>query len=116
MTIGFFTRETGERRLETKRLLKKLSVVLILVAVLVAIAFAVRFYNLYRYHLEKQTRFMMDTYVTIYAIGPQKVTAPAIQSAMNRMQEIDAKFNVLNPESPIYAFNQEGIPITDPEI
>lgn len=100
----------------TKRLPKKLMPALILVAVLLAVPFAIRFYNLYQYHLEKQTRFMMDTYVTIYAVGPQRISSPAINLAMNRMQEIDVKFNALNPESPVYAFNHKGLPISDPEI
>ena len=100
----------------TKSLLKKLKPALILVAVLLAVPLAIRYYNLYQYHLEKQTRFMMDTYVTIYAIGPKRISSPAINLAMNRMQEIDTKFNVLNPESPIHAFNHKGIPISDQEI
>ena len=100
----------------TKRLPKKLKLALILVALLIAVPFAVRFYNLYRYHLEKQTRFMMDTYVTIYAVGPKRITSPAINSAMDRMQELDVKFNSLNPESPVYAFNHKGLPISDQEI
>ena len=54
--------------------------------------------------------------MTIYAVGTEKVTAPAIDSALDRMQEIDKKFNSQNPESPIYAFNHQGIPIADPEI
>jgi thiamine biosynthesis lipoprotein len=32
------------------------------------------------------------------------------------MQEIDVKFNMLNRESPIFAFNHEGVSISDPEI
>lgn len=116
MTIICFTGETGERRFVTKGLLKKLKLALILVALLVAVAFSVRFYNLYRYHLEKQTRFMMDTYVTIYAVGPKRITSPAIKLAMNRMQEVDAKFSALKPGSPVHAFNHRGIPISDPEI
>lgn len=106
----------GEERFVKKGALKKLKPALILVAVLLAVPFAVRSYNLYRYHLENQTRFMMDTYVTIFAVGPKRITSPAIKSAMDRMQEIDAKFNSLNPGSPVYAFNNEGLPISDPEI
>lgn len=100
----------------TKRPLKKMKAALILVVVLIAALFAFRYYNRYRYHLEKQTRFMMDTYVTIYAVGPKSITSPAINLAMNRMQEIDKKFNSLNPDGPIYAFNHKGIPISDEEI
>jgi thiamine biosynthesis lipoprotein len=77
---------------------------------------ATRQYNLYRFHLEKQTRFMMDTYVTVFAIGPQSKTLPAINAALDRMQAVDAKFNSRNPASPVYAFNRQNIPITDREI
>ena len=98
------------------RLLKKWKLALLSVATLTLVLSGIRFYNLYRLHLEEQTRFMMDTYVTIYAVGTEKVTAPAIDSALDRMQEIDQKFNSQNPESPIYAFNHQGIPISDPEI
>ena len=32
------------------------------------------------------------------------------------MQEIDTRFNIHNPESPLYAFNNMGTPVSDPEI
>jgi thiamine biosynthesis lipoprotein len=54
--------------------------------------------------------------VTIYAVGPKTVTAPAINSALDRMQQVDIKFNSQNPASPVYAFNHQGLPISDPEI
>jgi FAD:protein FMN transferase len=95
---------------------KKFGLALILVVVFIGAVLAFRYYNLYRFHLEKQTRFMMDTYVTIYAVGPRKITAGAIDAALDRMQEVDAKFNSRNPKSPVYAFNHEGKPISDPEI
>jgi thiamine biosynthesis lipoprotein len=98
------------------RLLKKWRLALLSVAALILVLAGIRFYNLYRFHLAEQTRFMMDTYVTIYAVGTEKVTDPAINSALDRMQEIDNKFNSQNPKSPIYAFNHQGIPISDPEI
>ena len=88
----------------------------LLVGALVAASLVVRIYNARRFHLEKQTRFMMDTFVTIYAVGPQKLTSRAIDLALDRMQEVDTKFNMFNPESPVYAFNHEGVPISDPEI
>ena len=97
-------------------LLKKWKLVALSVVILILVLSGIRFYNRYRFHLEEQTRFMMDTYVTIYAIGPEKIAAPAITSALDRMQEIDKKFNSQNPESPIYGFNHQGIPISDPEI
>ena len=102
--------------MKKSRLRKKLMLAFILVAVVFLVSLGIRLYNQYRFHLEKQTRFMMDTYVTIHAVGPQNATAPAINSALDRMQEIDTKFNVQNPDSPIYAFNHMGTPISDPEI
>lgn len=87
-----------------------------MILVLFGASLAIRYYNLYRFHLEKQTRFMMDTYVTVHAIGPKKTTARIINLALDRMQELETKLNHLNPKSPIYAFNLYGTPITDPEI
>ena len=102
--------------MKIKLLPGKIKVVLLLLGAVVIGFWAVRIYNLHRYHLEKQTRFMMDTYVTIYAVGPEKTTAPAVEKALDRMQEVDLKFNPLNPRSPLYAFNRQGDPISDPEI
>jgi thiamine biosynthesis lipoprotein len=109
-----FMREEG--RVKKTRLLKKWKLVALSVFILIVVLTGTRFYNRYRFHFEEQTRFMMDTYVTIYAVGPEKVTAPAITSALDRMQEIDNKFNSQNPESPVYTFNHQDIPIADPEI
>lgn len=95
---------------------RKLKLALILVFVLFGASLAFRYYNLHRYHLEKQTRFMMDTYVTVFAVGPKKTTSRAIDLALDRMQEIDTKFNLLNPKSQIYAFNHRSEPISDKEI
>ena len=96
--------------------MKKLKTLFILMLAVAAGLWGIRAYNSYRYHVEKQTRFMMDTYVTIYAVGPKQITSKAIELALNRMQEIDVKFNSLNPKSLIYAFNHSGAPISDPEI
>ncbi|MDP2646846.1 MAG: FAD:protein FMN transferase [Desulfobacterales bacterium] len=95
---------------------KKWKWVLISVCALLLVLLGIRYYNLYRFHLEKQTRFMMDTYVTIYAVGPQGRSVEAVNAALDRMQEVDVKFNALNPVSPVYAFNHRGVPIADPEI
>lgn len=111
-SVSFKRRSLSEKN----RPLKKLILALGLIAVLVCAALGVRFYNSYRFHLEKQTRFMMDTFVTIYAIGPEKLTSRAVDLALDRMQQIDNKFNILNEESPLYAFNHEGVPISDQEI
>jgi len=87
------------------------------IAVLIAAAFwGIKFYSAQMPNTEKQTRFLMDTYVTITAIGPREIVSPAVDLAFNRIQEIDFKFNSLNPKSPIYAFNHQNQPITDPEI
>lgn len=86
------------------------------VLVLFLSSLAVRSYNMHRYHVEKQTRFMMDTFVTLYAVGPESVAAAAVKAAFERMQEVSERFNHLDPKGPIYAFNIAGTPITDPEI
>jgi FAD:protein FMN transferase len=112
--ISTFTTEGF--RVKKKRPLKWLGFGLILFAVILAGLFAIRQYNLYRFHLEKQMRFMMDTYVTVYTIGPKTKTLPAINAALDRMQAVDAKFNSRNPGSPVYAFNVQNAPITDREI
>jgi len=66
--------------------------------------------------LQKQTRYLMNTYVTIHAGGAPEPTSKAIGLALDRRQEVDVKFNCLNPKSPIYAFNHAGARINDPEI
>ena len=86
------------------------------VVVLFLASLAVRAYNMHRFHVEKQTRFMMDTFVTIYVVGPPRIGSAAIKAAFERMQEVADKFNHLDPKGPIYAFNHYGSPITDPEI
>lgn len=96
--------------------MRKLKIVFIVIVVIFAGLWGIRVYNGYRHHVEKETRFMMDTYVTIYAVGPKAITSKAIGLALDRMQEIDVKFNALNPKSPIYAFNHNNIPISDSEI
>jgi len=65
--------------------------------------------------VQKQTRFLMDTYVTIQVPGDARAIK-TIEKALDRMEEVDRKFNVLNAESPLYRFNHENVPITDPEI
>lgn len=66
--------------------------------------------------LEQQRRIMMTTYVTIYAYGRKPAVSKAIDRAFERMQEVTDKFNAHNPDSPLYAFNQNGTPIKDEEI
>jgi thiamine biosynthesis lipoprotein len=112
--ISTFTTEGF--RVKKKRPLKWLGFGIVLLAVILAGLFATRQYNLYRFHLEKQTRFMMDTYVTVYTIGPKSKTLPAINTALDRMQAVDAKFNSRNPSSPVNTFNTQNVPITDHEV
>ena len=69
----------------------------------------------------KRTRFLMDTYCTmkvpVYGeIWTREAVDKAINRAFERMEQIDRKFNILNTDSPLYHFNNEGIPITDKEI
>lgn len=65
--------------------------------------------------IQSQTRFLMDTYCTIQVPGNIEVLG-AIEQAFNRIEEIDEKFNALNPESPVYDFNNSNEAITDEEI
>jgi len=101
---------------EIKFKVKKLKPIFIVIIAIFAGLWAIRSYNASRFHVEKETRFMMDTYVTIYAVGPKAVILKAIELALNRMQEIDIKFNSLNPKSPVYAFNHTLESVSDKEI
>ena len=68
--------------------------------------------------LVKRSRFLMDTLCAIQApnrLGRLKTEA-AIERAFDRMAALDKKFNVVNPESPVYKFNHDRTPITDPEV
>ncbi len=59
---------------------------------------------------------LMDTDVTVAVAGPRVPAAAAARAALARMGEIAVKFNALDPESPLYAFNHRGEPLADPEI
>lgn len=65
--------------------------------------------------IQKETEFLMDTYVTIQAPGNKKVRS-IIFKAFNRMHEIDRKFNILNQDNDLYRFNNQNEPIGDEEI
>lgn len=95
-----------------KRTLQIISVIILLCLGL----WSLRQADLRKYYMEKETRLMMGTYATISALGPKEITAKAINSAFIRMQEIEVKFNPVNPQSPVYAFNKNNKPIFDPEI
>ena len=66
--------------------------------------------------MRKQTRLLMDTYVTIQAMGRTRVAGSAIEAAFARLEEISRKFNHLDSTSPVYAFNTRNVPLTDPEV
>lgn len=95
--------------------IKKLFLILIILMILAGIAAKV-VYKYLKYPVEKQTRFMMDTYVTIHTLGPKDITVKAVNLAFARMQQIDEKFNALNVKSPLYAYNKYGVAISDEEI
>lgn len=65
--------------------------------------------------MQKRTRFLMDTYCTITVQGDKRVLT-IIDKAMDRMQDIDKRFNVNTPGSQVYRFANENLPITDNEI
>jgi FAD:protein FMN transferase len=66
--------------------------------------------------VRKQTRLLMDTYVTIQVLGRGPVADSAIDAAFCRLEEISREFNHLDSASPLYAFNTRDVPITDPEL
>ncbi len=66
--------------------------------------------------LAERTRFLMGTYVTVFAAGPADEALAAADAALDRMEEVDDKFHALNPNSPLYLFNNQGVPVTDGEI
>ena len=65
--------------------------------------------------VQKQTRFLLDTYCTIQIPGKKEVLS-FIEKSFRRVEEIDKKFNVLDQESPVFNFNQKNEPIADKEI
>jgi len=66
--------------------------------------------------LRRETRLMMDTYVTISVLAPGPKAQAGLDSAFARLEQIDIKFNHLDSTSPLYAFNERNVPIADPEI
>jgi len=84
----------------------------------VILIFVILFLGLKHYEsdsLQSQTRYLMDTFCTIKVPGDIEVLK-SIEQALDRIEEIDRKFNILNPESPLYDFNNNNTPITDEEI
>jgi thiamine biosynthesis lipoprotein len=96
--------------------MKRLKIIFSILALIMLGFWGVRLYNTHRPYVERETRFMMDTYVSVSVAGPKEISSKAADLALDRMQEIDVKFNALNPKSPLYAFNHKNEPITDPEI
>lgn len=87
------------------------------VIILICLAFwSMKQVNLDASHVEKETRLLMGTYVTVIVLGPKESSVKAMKAAFMRMQEIDVKFNPINPASPVYAFNKKNEPIADSEI
>lgn len=65
--------------------------------------------------VQKQTRYVMDTYCTIQIPGDKSVI-PFIERSFLRIEEIDKKCNVLNPESPLFGCNKSNGVFADKEI
>lgn len=63
-----------------------------------------------------ETRFFFNTVCTIKIPADEKNAKEAIDAAFARIAEIHQKFNVTSATSPLYAFNNAGIPIKDKEI
>jgi thiamine biosynthesis lipoprotein len=59
---------------------------------------------------------MMDTYVTVSAVASGPKADAGLDSAFARLEQISHKFNHLDTTSPIFAFNERNVPITDTEI
>jgi len=95
---------------------KKFKIFFSIAGLLVLVLYGIKLFNSRAEQIEKETRFMMDTFVSISAVGPKLVTAKAIRLAFDAISEVDVRFNPLNPKSQIYAFNVKGEPITDKEI
>ena len=89
---------------------------LLLFVAVVVLAVLAKAYAAFNFYSEQQTRFMMDTYVSISATGRQDVVPAAVSAALDRVQQIAVKFSAQDPRSPVYAFNHEGRPLADKEI
>ena len=65
--------------------------------------------------MQKQTRFLMDTYCTVQVPGGLEVL-DAIEAALDRMEVVDRRFNVLDSSNALYQFNHYSETISDQEI
>ena len=95
---------------------RKRAIFFFILGLLFAFALGLRIFNANRFHLEKRTVFLMDTFVSVCAVGPKSQTLEPLRLALERMRQINEKFNAFNPKGQIYAFNHLGAPITDAEI
>ena len=86
----------------------KISIIILTAIILVGACFFILKTNT-NPALQKQTRFLMDTYCTIQAYGPKSEADKAMTAALDRMEEIDEKFNFLNTTSPLYNFNFKDV-------
>ncbi len=96
--------------------MKKLNIFFAVVLILALCAWSIRSYNLSKNRLQSQTRFLMDTYVSVYVAAPKKEAFIAMNRAFERMKEVASKFNAYDVKSPLYLFNQKNLPISDPEV
>ncbi|MBN2464656.1 FAD:protein FMN transferase [candidate division WOR-3 bacterium] len=66
--------------------------------------------------VQKRTSLLMDTYATISVFAPGPNAAAGLDSTFARLEQISSKFNHLDSTSPLYAFNERNVAITDPEV
>ncbi|MCK5451496.1 MAG: FAD:protein FMN transferase [Candidatus Omnitrophica bacterium] len=90
--------------------------VLIALVGLLVILSGIKIYVLKKNRIDKQTRFLMDTYVTVHIPFTQDNSSEIIDKVLDRMEETARKFNLRDENSPIYKFNEENLYIQDPEI
>lgn len=96
--------------------MKKFKIFFAIAVLLILVLYGIKAYNSGAGHIEKETRFLMDTFVTISAIGSKPVTSKAIRLAFEAIEDVDVRFNPLNPKSQVYAFNVRGESITDTQV
>ena len=92
---------------------KKIVLPITIILCLVVIVYVIKRYK--ESQVQKQTRFVMDTYCTIQIPG-NKGVIPFIEESFQRIEEIDKKFNILNPEGALFDFNQKNVMVIDKEI
>lgn len=66
--------------------------------------------------VRRRSALLMDTFVTVTVIAERGLADRAIDSVFARLATISRKFNHLDSTSPVYAFNNRGMPITDSEV